>query len=49
MLPDTSQDPNVFKLEVTDQESKLTSVKNESPRNYDLISISENELSQMSI
>jgi hypothetical protein len=49
MLPDTSQDPNAFKFKVTDQESNLKSVKNESPRNHDLISISENQSSQRGI
>jgi hypothetical protein len=49
MLPDTSKDPEVFKLEVTDQESGLTSAKDKNFKNHDPISISEHIASQMSI
>jgi hypothetical protein len=49
MLPDTSQDPKVFKLEVTDQESDLTSAKDKNFKIHDPISISEHNVSQMSI
>jgi hypothetical protein len=49
MLPDTSQDPEVFKLEVTDQESDLTSAKDKNFKIQNPISISEHNVSQMSI
>jgi hypothetical protein len=49
MLPDTSKDPEVFKLEVADQKSNLMSAKDKTSKNYDLITISENYISQMSV